>query len=657
MNDLLRMKELNQILEKANYDYYVCDNPTMEDYEYDKLLHELVELEKKYPEHKKEFGVTSRVGGEVLSKFEKVTHKEAMMSLGNAFNEGDLRDFDSKVKDVYKDATYLCELKIDGLSVSLRYENGKLLIGATRGNGVVGENITHNVKTIKSIPLCINNTNSIEVRGEVFMPKKSFVELNKEREENEEELFANCRNAAAGSLRQLDSSIAAKRNLDVFLYYLLENKNIKTQEESLELIKSYGFKINPLYKKCNDIEEVIKYINDMGEMRNNLDYDIDGIVIKVNEIDYHDEIGYTSKFPKWAIAYKFPPEEVCTKLRSISFQVGRTGTITPVANFDSVFVQGSMISRATLHNEDYVVDRDIHINDMVIIRKAGDVIPEVVRPVIESRGNDIIPFKMIEKCPCCESTLIRKEDEADYYCINPKCDDKIINGLIHFASKSAYNIDSLGDKLVSMLFKEGLISKISDIFRLKDHREELINKERLGQKSVDKLLLAIENSKNNELDRLLFGLGIRHVGSKISKIICKRFRSIDNIINASYEELVNIDDVGEKIAKEIYEYFRVNENLELVSELKEFALKMQSEVIEIRESFFTNKKVVLTGSISMERNEAKRIIESLGGITVDSVSKKTDIVVAGENAGSKLTKAKELGIYVMDEMEFLEKIK
>lgn len=652
-----RINELKEILNKANEAYYVNDNPIMEDYEYDRLMNELISLEEANPELKTIDSPTNRIGGEVLSKFEKVTHSEKMMSLSDAFNYDELRAFDSRVKAVAPNATYLCELKIDGLSVSLKYENGILVLGATRGNGSIGENITHNVKTIKSVPLKLKNDLSLEVRGEIYMPKKSFIALNLEREANEEELFANCRNAAAGSVRQLDSSIAAKRNLDVFLYYYL-NQKVETQEAALIEMKELGFKVNPLYKHCNNIDEVISYIEQMGKERPDLAYDIDGIVIKVNEMYLHDVIGETVKYPKWAIAYKFPPEEVSTKLLDITFQVGRSGVITPVANFKPVFVQGSLISKATLHNEDYVLQKDIHINDTVIIRKAGDVIPEVVKPVIEQRDSECIPFKMIEYCPCCGFKLVRRDNEADYYCLNDNCEEKLINKLIHFASKPAYNIDTLGDKLVRQLYLAGYIKNISDIFKLKDYYNELIVLPGLGNKSIDNLLDAIENSKKNNLDQLLFGLGIRHCGGKIAKLLCRKFKNIDGLINAQYDEIISIGDVGDAIAYEFVEYMKNSDNIAILNELKELGLNMEYEFGEIKQNYFTNKKCVLTGTLSsMGRTEAKKLIEGFGGSLTDSVSKKTDVLILGENPGSKYDKAKALGVYIMNEEEFLIKIK
>ncbi len=657
MNFESRILELKNRINDASEAYYVHDNPIMEDYEYDQLMKELISLEEKYPELKTIDSPTNRIGGEILSKFEKVTHSVKMMSLADAFNFEELKDFDKRVKSVAANATYLCELKIDGLSVALRYENGYLVLGATRGNGTIGENITHNVKTIKSVPLKLKNNLSLEVRGEIFMPRKSFIQLNKEREENEEELFANCRNAAAGSVRQLDSRIAAKRNLDVFLYYYL-NQNLETQEQALVEMMDLGFKVNPLYKHCNSIEEVIKYIEEIATKRDSLPYDIDGIVIKVNEMSLHDVIGETVKYPKWAIAYKFPPEEVSTKLLDITFQVGRSGVITPVANFKPVFVQGSMISKATLHNEDYILSKDIHINDMVVIRKAGDVIPEVVKPLVEERTQECIPFKMIELCPSCGSRLIRKETEADSYCLNPNCEEKLINKLIHFASKPAYNIDSLGDKLVLQLYQEGYIKTIPDIFMLKEYYEELIVLPGLGKKSIDNLLHAIEESKKNNLDQLLFGLGIRHCGGKIAKLLCRRFKTMDALISATYDEIIAIGDIGDAIAYEFIQYMKNEKNIEMIEKLKQLGLNMSYTFGEIKENYFTNKKCVLTGTlISMGRTEAKKLVESFGGTLSESVSKKTDILILGENPGSKYDKAKSLGVYIMSEEEFLEKIK
>lgn len=649
-----RVLTLTKVLKKANEEYYTNDNPELDDYEYDMLMKELIELEEKFPELKTPDSPTQRVGGQVLNKFEKVTHKERMASLADAFNEKDLRDFDTRVRKISKNITYCCELKIDGLSVSLIYEKGILVRAATRGNGIVGENITHNVKTIKTIPLKLKEPVNIEVRGEIFMPKESFHKLNEIRYQNGDELFANCRNAAAGSVRQLDSKIAASRNLDAFLYYLIGAKEVETQIDALKQIDSYGFKICDLYRECSSIDEVMGYIKEMGEKRSNLSYDIDGIVIKVNEINTHDEIGVTAKFPKWAIAYKFPPEEVSTKLLSINFQIGRTGNVTPVANFRPVLVAGSTISRATLHNADYILEKDIRVGDTVILRKAGDVIPEVVKPVLEERTDDETVFEMIEKCPTCGTALVRIDGEADYYCPNVDCPERLINGLIHFVSKPVYNIDSLGEKLVEMLFNENILHHISDIFKLQNHFDELLTYDRMGQKRVENLLDAINNSKTNNLDKLVFGLGIRHVGAKISTILSERFKNIDNLTNATYEEIVEIPAVGSVIAKAVIDFFDNEENVNLINELKELGLNMEYKEINKVESFLSGKKIVLTGTLQkIKRDEAKVMITKLGGLNVSSVSKKTDILLAGEKAGSKLDKAKDLGIYIMDEEEFL----
>ncbi len=657
MNDIERMKELVNILNKANYDYYVLDNPTLEDFEFDKLLQELTSLEAKYPDKKDPNSPTNHVGGEAISSFESITHEKQMMSLSDAFSFDELRDFDSKVRSVYPNASYMCELKIDGLSISLIYKNGLLDVASTRGNGFVGDIVTSNVKTIKSVPLKLDNNLDLEVRGEVFMPKKSLIRLNLEREENEEALFANCRNAASGSLKLLDPKVVSKRGLDCFLYYLTSGIEVSTQEEALNKMKELGFKVNPYSRHCSTIEDVFTYISEMKDIRESLPYDIDGIVLKVNEFEYYNALGVTAKYPKWAIAYKFPPEEVKTRLKEITYQVGRTGNITPVANFDPVLVQGSVISRATLHNEDFIKERDIHEKDMIVIRKAGDVIPEVVRAVTEDRYPDAKRVEFIKVCPCCLSPLSRIEGEADYYCLNKDCTEKKINALIHFTSKPAYDIDTLGESLVRTLYEEKLISSISDIFKLKDKKEELLTLNRMGEKSVNKLLNAIEESKKNPLDRLLFGLGIRHSGAKVSKILANHYLSIDNIAKASREELSLIPDIGEIIALSVFDYFKDENNLKEIEELKALGLNTVEEKKKIKESFFTGKKVVLTGSLAkFDRSEAKRLIEERGGKTVDSVSKKTDIVIAGEAAGSKYDKAVSLGIYIMDEAEFISKL-
>ena len=655
-NILNRIQELTNILEKANYDYYVLDKPTLEDWQFDSYMQELLKLESDYPQYAFLNSPTKRVGGTVASQFLKVTHQRPMLSLGNVFNEADILDFDRKVKEVAPEATYLCELKIDGLSGSIVYDNGVLTLGATRGNGVVGENITENVRTIRTIPLKINDNLSIEVRGEIYMSNASFAEINKKAIEKGEEPFANPRNAAAGSVRQLDSRVAASRKLDFFAYTLL-GTDINTQTGSLKFLAEHGFQVNKEYRHCKTILEVIDYINEYTTKRDSLPYEIDGIVIKVDEFDLHDKIGYTAKYPKWATAYKFPPKEVKTRVESIVFQVGRTGAITPVANLTPVFVAGSTISRATLNNEDYIIAKDIRVGDMVYIRKAGDVIPEVVSVVMEDRKESSQPFEMITTCPCCGERIVRKELEADWYCVNSMCPDRLINGLIHFASREAYNIDSLGDKLVIQLYNEGFIKTIADIFRLDEHEEALINLERFGKKSYENLINAVEESKHNNLDKLLFGLGIRHVGSKTAKLICQKFKTLDRIIDSTFEEIAEINNVGEAIALAVREYFDNFDNIMLINELKLLGLNTNYIESTVKESYFSNKKVVLTGTLSsMGRDEAKAKIEEYGGVCVSSVSKNTNIVVFGENAGSKYDKAVALGIELMNEETLLEKL-
>ena len=654
-----RIEELTALLEKYSYEYYVLNNSVVSDQEFDALLHELLHLEEENPQYAESNSPTKRVGSVVLDKFEKVTHDVPMMSLSNAFNEDDLRSFDEKIIKEVGNVNYNVELKIDGLAGSIKYEKGKLILGASRGNGVVGENITSNVKTIKSIPLKIDYSDNLEVRGEIFMSKKSFSNANEERLLNNLDEFKNPRNAASGSIRQLDSKVAAKRNLDMFIYSVisLDNHSIEKHTEALTFAKKLGFNINPLSKICNNIDEVIQFIEIYTDKRNNLKYEIDGIVIKVDQLDLYDKIGYTAKSPKWAIAYKFPAEEVITKINSITFQVGRTGQITPVANLDPVMVQGSTVSRATLHNEDYVIDKDIREQDYVIIKKAGDIIPEVVKVVTDRRTSESISFSMIKECPVCKSYLVRKDGEAGHYCVNSQCDAKIIEGLIHFASRKAMYIEGLGERIIEQFYNDGFLSSIKDIYLLKNHREELIIKEGFGVKSIDKLLENIEKSKKSNLDKLLFGLGIRHVGEKVSKVIASNYSSFDEMGNWVYEDLISIDEIGSVIAKSLIDYFRNNDNLKLMSELKELGLNTRYTSNIKNKDEFTAKTFVLTGKLDIyTRSEAKVLIESLGGKVSSSVSKKTTYVVAGSDAGSKLTKALELGVEVLTESEFKDLI-
>ena len=650
-----RIEDLKVLLVKYSYEYYHLDDPSVSDQEFDALLHELIKLEDDNPEFKTSDSPTMRVGGTILDKFVKVTHDVPMMSLSNAFNEEDLRSYDEKIIKEVGNVEYNVELKIDGLAGSLKYENGSLILGATRGNGVVGEDITNNIKTINTIPLKIKYKDSLEVRGEIFMSKKSFEKANLERAKQGIELFKNPRNCAAGSVRQLDSKIASSRNLDMFIYSLIgpQDHNLTSHTDSLEFAKELGFKINPLSKLCKNIDEVIDFIKEYTEKRNNLKYEIDGIVVKVNDISKYDKIGYTAKSPKWAIAFKFPAEEVITKINSIDFQVGRTGQITPVANLDPVIVQGSTVSRATLHNEDYFVDKDIRENDFVIIKKAGDIIPEVVRVVVDRREDNSVKFEMIKNCPVCDSELSRKPGESGHYCANKECDAKKTEGLIHFASRKAMNIEGLGIRIVEQFYNDGFLNSIKDIYLLKNRRDELIIKEGFGIKSIDKLLENIEISKDKNMDKLMFGLGIRHVGEKVSKVVATNFTNMLDMFKLNKDELVDIDEVGEVIAESLVNYFRNEENIKLITDLAELGLNMEYRSNVVIKEEFSDKTFVLTGKLEIyKRDEAKALIESLGGRVSSSVSKKTDFVVAGADAGSKLTKATNLGVKVLTEKEF-----
>ena len=654
-----RIDELVALLNKYNREYYELDAPSVSDQEYDRLMAELILLETENPEYLSKLSPSQRVGGKVLSGFEKIVHKRQMLSLGNAFNEDDLINFDKRIKEVIKvdDVEYMAEMKIDGLAMSLTYDNGEFLYAATRGDGVVGEDVSSNVITIKSIPLHVDEKREFEVRGEVYMSKATLEKLNKERSENGEELLANARNAAAGSIRQLDSKIASKRNLEAFWYYYVDASSygFEKHSDSLNYLTSLGFKTNPERRICKGINAVIEYIKEYTEKRKSLPYDIDGIVIKVNDLKYYQALGYTAKTPKWAIAYKFPPEEVITKLEDIIFTVGRTGKITPNAVLSPVRVQGSMIARATLHNEDFVTSKDVRIGDYVSIRKAGDVIPEVVRPIIERRDGSEITFKMIDKCPYCGFDLIKKD--AMHYCLNENCSAKAIEGLIHFCSKDAMDIEGLGDKIVEQFFNQGFIKSIADIYRLDNYAQELMLIDGFGEKSILKMLDAINKSKSNSLERLIFGLGIKEVGAKSAKTLASYFVSLSNLMNASLEDLLAIRDVGVVSAESIYNFFRNQKNIDLINELIELGLNTNySGKAKVDfENFFSNKTIVLTGTLSsMGRKEASSELELLGAKVTSSVSKSTDIVIYGVEAGSKLIKAQNLGIKTMSEEEFLQ---
>lgn len=655
-----RIDELVDILNEANYNYHVLDQPTISDQEFDKLLRELFILEEKYPEYVREDSPTHRVGGTVLDEFQKVRHAIPMMSLGNVFNEEEIRQFDQRIRKENITPQYVCELKIDGLSVSLHYEKGKLITAATRGDGTVGEDITANAKTIKTIPLTIKQPIDIEVRGEIYMSKETLKKINKEREKNGQPLLQNCRNAAAGSIRQLDSKIAASRQLDCWIYHLPnpEDYGIKTHWEALNFMKELGFKTNPNNLLVTDVEGILTYIAAKGKERPSLAYDIDGVVIKVNSIEEQKQLGFTAHHPKWATAYKFPAEEVLTKLTDIIFTVGRTGKITPNAVLEPVIVAGSTISRATLHNEDYVIAKDLKIGDIVSIHKAGDVIPEIGEVKKERRTGNEKDFEMIKTCPMCGEFIYKKEGQVDYYCINPLCPARHIEELCHFVSRKAMNIDGLGERIIEDFYNLKYIEKIPDIYKLARYHDELTELEGYGEKSVTNLLEAIENSKKNSLERLLFGLGIPNVGEKTSKLLATHYQTLDHLMEASQEELNTIPDIGEIIAKSIADFFKEEKNQKVIQELKELGLNMTytGPKVEINDNFY-NKTFVVTGTLKKyTRQEIEDRIESLGGKCSSSVSKKTSAVIAGENAGSKYDKAQSLGIPIWTEEELEERL-
>lgn len=664
MNDIeKRIAELNALLHEYGHAYYVLDKPLVSDAEYDRLLNELIALEKQYPEFIYPDSPTQRIGGKPLEGFKKVTHTFPMLSLSNAFNDADLRDFDRKIRQaIGDDYSYVCELKIDGLAISLKYENGIFVQGATRGDGTVGEDITMNLKTIRAIPLRLKGPVTIEVRGEAYMPKKSFEALNIAREENGDEPFANPRNAAAGSLRQLDPKIAASRNLSTFIYAIGgdgEAYGIDSHSEMLDYLETLGFPSNKERQLCATIDDVIAFINKWTEERPNLPYEIDGIVVKVNRYAHQDELGYTAKSPRWAIAYKFPAEEVVTKVLDIDLTVGRTGVMTPTAILQPVQVAGTTVGRASLHNEDLIREKDIRIGDTVIVHKAGDIIPEVVRVILDQRPEDTEPFEMPKNCVACGSEVVRIEGEVAVRCVNPTCPAQIAEGIKHFVSRNAMNIDGLGEKVVEQLLRENLIQDVSDLYHLQV--EQLMALERMGEKSATNLVNAIERSKENSMERLLFGLGIRHVGEKAAKILAQEFETIDSLMTAKEEDIKSIHEIGDKMADSIVTYFSKEEVKALVNRLKDVGVNLtykgKKVQIEAGSNPFAGKTIVLTGKLEkLTRNDAKAKIEELGGTVSGSVSKKTDLVIAGSDAGSKLTKATELGIEIWDENRLIEQL-
>ena len=656
-----RINELRDLLNEYGHAYYVLDAPVVPDAVYDEYMNELLALEAAHPELVTPDSPTQRVGGDVLEGFTKVTHTYPMLSLSNAFGEDDLRDFDRKIRQAIGDNfSYVCELKIDGLAISLRYENGVFVQGATRGDGTIGEDITANLKTVRAIPLRLKQPVTIEVRGEAYMPKKSFAKLNEARAERGEDLFANPRNAAAGSLRQLDPKIAASRNLSTFIYSIGgdgESYGIEGHAEMLDYLATLGFPSNKERQACATIDDVLAFIKKWTEVRPNLDYEIDGIVIKVNSFAHQDELGFTAKSPRWAIAYKFPAEEVTTKLLDVDLTIGRTGVITPTAILQPVQVAGTTVGRASLHNEDLIREKDIRIGDTVIVRKAGDIIPQVVGVVLAERPEGTKPYAMPNECPACGGEVARLEEDVALRCLNPMCSAQIAEGIKHFVSRNAMNVDGLGDKVVEQLLREGLVSNVADLYLLQV--EQLVQLERMGEKSANNLVNALEASKENSLEKLLFGLGIRHVGEKAAKILAAHYETMDALKTATAEELTEIHEIGDKMAQSIVAYFENDEVQTLLERLKDVGINMafkgKKVVVEAGSNPFAGKTIVLTGKLmQLTRNEAKVKIEALGGNVAGSVSKKTDLVIAGEDAGSKLEKAQSLNIEIWDENQLID---
>lgn len=651
-----RAKELRDLLNYHSHKYYVEDNPEIEDFEYDRLMRELSDIEDKFPELVTPDSPTRRVGGSADGQFEPVEHAVHMESLQDAFSLDELRAFDKRVRETEPNATYVVEPKIDGLSVSLEYENGIFKRGSTRGDGTIGENVSANLRTVGSIPLRLKRElDEIEVRGEVYMPREVFLKLVEQQENNEEKPFKNPRNAAAGSLRQKDPKITAKRHLDIFVFNIqrISGKVLTGHKQSLDYIKELGFKTIPFYTPCDNIEDAIKEVERIGEIRGTLPFDIDGAVIKVDSFEQREVLGSTSKFPKWAIAFKYPPEEKQTKVVDIEINVGRTGVLTPTAVFEPVMVAGSLISRATLHNQDFITEKDIRIGDTVTIRKAGDIIPEVLN-VVEHTGSSL-PYIMPEFCPSCGARVVREEGEAALRCLNTDCPAQLLRNLIHFCSRDAMDIEGLGESNIELFVNSGLIKNPADIYHLE--AEQIVPLERMAEQSANNLIAAINESKKNDLSKLVFALGIRHIGQKAAKLISERFGTMTALMNASYDDIMTIDGFGAIMAKSVADYFNMPESIELIDKLMAAGLNMKS-LKEVKDMRFAGKTFVLTGTLpTYKRNEAASIIESFGGKTASSVSKRTDFVLAGEDAGSKLQKANDLGIKVISEEEFREMIK
>ena len=658
----IRVDELVSKLDQYSHEYYVLDQPTIPDEEYDKLYRELVELEEAYPELIQNNSPTQRVGGTLLEGFEKVAHDTPMLSLDNAFSEDELMAFDRRVAQLVDGPySYHCELKIDGLAVSLKYVNGKLQQAVTRGDGTVGENVTTNVRTIKSIPLTLKKPLTLEARGEIYMPKSSFIALNEKREEQGEAVFANPRNAAAGTLRNLDPKVTASRNLSVFLYALtnVSEQPVDTQDAALTMLEQLGLKTNPERKVFESMSDVWSFVEGYQEKRASLPYEIDGIVIKVNELNNQEKAGYTVKAPRWAIAYKFPAEEARTTIREVEWSVGRTGVVTPTAIMDPVQLAGTTVQRASLHNIDLMIEKDIRLGDTAVVRKAGDIIPEVIKVDVDERSEDSEPYVFPTHCPACDSELMHLEDEVALRCMNPSCSAQAKERLSHFVSRNAMNIDGLGERVVGQLYDKGLVKDVADLYYLE--KEALLELDKIADKSADNMLKAIDASRSNSLERLIFGLGIRHVGSKAARLLAEEFETIDQLKAASLEAITAIEGIGEKIADSIHSFFELEEAQELIDKLKKAEVNMTYTGVKRKEvetdSMFADKTVVITGKLEhFTRNELKEKLIELGAKVTGSVSKNTDYLIAGEEAGSKLIKAESLDVPIINEATLIEEI-
>ncbi|MDQ2085945.1 NAD-dependent DNA ligase LigA [Herbivorax sp. ANBcel31] len=663
MNIKERIQKLKDTINYYNYKYYVEDSPEISDYEYDKLYKELEDLESQRPDLISPDSPTQRVGGEPLSGFEKVEHKVHMQSLSDVFNKEEIYAFDKRVREAIDgDVEYVVEKKIDGLSVSLKYENGMFVKGATRGDGFIGEDVTLNLKTIKSIPLSLKHKLPLlEVRGEVFISKKDFVKVNEHQEKLEQAVFANPRNAAAGSLRQLDPKIASLRKLDIFIFNVqdISGRSFETHSESLEFMKEAGLKVSPRYRVCKNIKEVVEEINRIGEERAELPFEIDGAVVKVNSLDQREQLGSTSKAPKWAVAYKYPAEIKETVIKKIWVNVGRTGVLTPNAVLEPVPIAGTTVSKATLHNMDYIEERDIRIGDSVKIRKAGDIIPEVIEVIEQKRSGKEQPFVMPQKCPECDADVVREEGEVAHRCTGIECPAQLYRSIIHFASRDAMNIDGLGPAIIEVLLKKGFIKGIADLYYLKESKDELLKLDRMGEKSVENLLKSIEKTKDNNIDKLINGFGIKHIGLRAAQLLGENFESIDDMRKASVEDFAKIPEFGEKMAESLSIFLKQQQTDDTIDKLKKAGVNLKSKgKRKLNDARFEGVTFVLTGTLeNLKRNEAGEIIKSFGGKVSGSVSKKTDYVLAGEEAGSKLEKAKKLGVKIIDENDFLQMTK